>query len=124
MIDVAVSDEQKGGVLEWFFAGGTFKDPDEEYVRRATDSVAEIPRSGERWTSREAIREMQRGYGASPDVCLERIRGQGDLWVVEAVQSYARDGEHHICLVIEFDGAKIARETRYYAPISTPPERG
>ena len=124
MTPSTTTDEQKRAILESLFAGGTFKSPDEEYTYRASDFLAEIPQTGERWESREALRDMQRGFGSPPAVRLERIRGQGDMWVVETVQTYERDGEHHTCVVIEFEGDKIARETRYYALSSTPPERG
>lgn len=124
MTSSTTTDEHRRAILESLFAGGTFKSPDEEYAYRADDFVAEIPQTGERWESREALRDMQRGFGAPPSVRLERIRGRGDLWIVETVQSYDRDGEQHTCVVIEFEGDRIARETRYYAPSSTPPERG
>jgi hypothetical protein len=124
MTPTTTTDEQKRAILESLFAGGTFASPDEEYAHRATEFLAEIPQSGERWESREALRDMQRGFGAPPAVRLERIRGTGDLWVVEAVQTYEHHGEQHTCVVIEFAGDKIARETRYYAPASEPPERG
>lgn len=124
MIPTATTDEQKRAILESLFESGTFKSPDEEYAYRATDFSAEVPQTGERWESREALREMQRSFGTPPAVRLERIRGQGDLWVVEAVQTYERDGELHTCLIVEFDGDKIARETRYYVPHATPPKRG
>jgi hypothetical protein len=118
------TDEQRRAILESMFAGPTFTSPDEEYTHRADDFRAEIPQTGERWESRDALRDMQRGFGTPPAVRLERIRGQGALWVVEAVQTYERDGEQHTCVVVEFEGDRIARETRYYAPTSTPPERG
>ena len=117
------TDHQRRAIIETLFGGGTFKSPDEEYELRADDFTAEIPQTGERWESREALRDMQRGIGAPPAVRLEQVRGQGDLWVVEAVQTYERDGQHHTCIVIEFEGDKIVRETRYYVPSSTPPER-
>ena len=124
MTPSTTTDERRRAILESFFAGGTFKSPEHEYDHRATDFMAEIPQTGERWESREALREMQRGFGTPPKVELRRIRGQGDLWVVEAVQTYERDGEHHTCVIVEFDGDRITRETRYYAPTSNPPERG
>lgn len=123
MPPTTTTDQQKRGVLEAIFKGPTFASPDDEYVHRATEFVAEIPQTGERWESREALREMQRGFGTPPAVRLERIRGQGDLWVVETVQTYEEHGEQSTCIVIEFEGDKISRETRYYAPSTTPPER-
>ena len=63
--------------------------------------------------------------GEGLDYCAVRERAayrrQRD---VEAVQTYQRHGEQHTCVIVEFEGDKIARETRYYAPSFTPPERG
>ena len=123
MSPAATTDDQKRAILESIFGRGTFGSPDEEYAYRATDFVAEIPQTGEQWESREALRDFQRDFGTPPAVRLDRIRGQGDLWIVETVQTYERGGANHTCVVVEFGGDKISRETRYYAPASEPPER-
>jgi hypothetical protein len=103
-------------ILEDLFSGETFPTPDYEYQFRSDDFVAEIPQTGERFESREALRSMQEGMGEPPSLSLKRIVGEGDLWVVEAIQDYESDGEFHVCAVVEFKDGKIVRETRYYGP--------
>lgn len=51
-----------------------------------------------------------------PSVRLERITGEGDLWVVETVNTYEGDGDYYTCAIVEFVHGKVTRETRYYAP--------
>lgn len=106
-------------ILESMFEGRTFKSPSFEYELRSDDFVAEIPQRGERFESREALRAMQEAFGPPPEIQVKEIRGDGDLWVVEAVQTYERSQVFHTCAIVEFRGGKISRETRYYAPALT-----
>lgn len=102
--------------LEALFGGETFFTPEAEYELRSEDFTAEIPQTGETFDSREALRDMQKGMVKPPNVALRRITGAGDVWVVEAVQTYEDDGDYHVCVLVEFDNGKIAKETRYYGP--------
>ena len=102
--------------LQTLFGGDTFHTPEVEYELRSEDFTAEIPQTGERFESREALRDMQKEFGQPPAVALKRITGEGDVWVVEAVQTYEKDGDYHVCVLVEFDNGKIRRETRYYGP--------
>ena len=102
--------------LETLFGSETFFTPEAEYEFRAEDFTAEIPQTGERFDSREALRDMQKGMGQPPAVALKRITGEGDVWVVEAVQTYEEDGDYYVCVLVEFDNGKISKETRYYGP--------
>jgi hypothetical protein len=103
-------------VLEKMFGADSFQSPEFEYELRAEDFVAEIPQSGERFESREALRAMQEGFGDPPTIQLKRITGEGDTWVVEAIQTYGDASIFHVCALVEFTDGKISRETRYYAP--------
>jgi len=102
--------------LEALFGGTTFSSPESEYELRTDDFTADIPQTGEHFESREALRDMQRTFGQPPAVALKRIIGEGDVWVVEAVQTYADNGDYHVCVIFEFDSGKIRKETRYYGP--------
>lgn len=107
-------------ILETLFEGDSFRSPDQEYEFRSDDFIAVIPQSGERIESREALRDMQKALGNPPILALKRIVGEGDVWVVEATQTYDDSGTYHVCVIVEFDDGKITRETRYYgAPIKT-----
>ena len=45
-----------------------------------------------------------------------QIRGDGDLWVVEATQTDEGEGDFHVCVIVEFRNGKISRETRCFGP--------
>lgn len=102
--------------LESIFEGDTFKGSDFEYELRTEDFVAEIPQTGERFEGRDVMKAMQDAFGQPPRVQLRDIRGEGDVWVVEALQTYEDDGDFHVCVIVEFEDGKISRETRYYGP--------
>lgn len=97
-------------------------DPDAEYELRHEDFVADMPQSGERVRGREAMRELQRTFppDAKPRFTVRRIMGSGDLWTVEAEGDYG--GQiFQMVAILELDGGKILRETRYYAePFEAP----
>jgi hypothetical protein len=95
-------------------------DPDLEFADRHSDFVADIPQSNERFSSPEALREMQRAFPGPPKIGLRRVVGSGDVWVVESVADY--DGQrYYSVLVLEFREGLVARETRYYTePFDAP----
>lgn len=103
-------------ILESMFEGGGFKSPEFEYELRSDDFVAEIPQTGERFEGRDALRAMQENLGEPPGIQLREIRGEGDTWIVEAIQTYEKEGDFHVCVVVEFEDGRISRETRYYGP--------
>jgi hypothetical protein len=104
-------------LLERIFA---VMDPDVEYELRHPNFEALMPQSGERFPTRDALREMQRAFGAPPVITLRRLVGEGDTWVAEADADYG--GEPWLSvLVIEFRDRLILRETRYYTePLEAP----
>jgi hypothetical protein len=102
----------------------TAPDAEREYRLRHPDCVIDIPQSGERF-DREGMREMQRSFpGGPPEMRLERLAGEGDVWAAELVSDYGEDraGIVNVCLILEFADGKIVRETRYYANPFDPPE--
>lgn len=110
------SPTSKRRILESMFEGGTFKTPEFEYELRSADFVAEIPQTGERFESRDALKAMQEQLGQPPRVELKEIRGEGDIWIVEAIHTYQQGDDFHVCAIVEFNEGKISRETRYYCP--------
>jgi hypothetical protein len=95
-------------------------DPDGEYAMRHPDFVADMPQSGERFASREALREMQRAFPDPPKITLRRVVGEGDVWVAEATSDYS-GRRYHTVLILEMSDGLILRETRYYAePFEAP----
>jgi hypothetical protein len=104
----------------------TDPDAEREYELRHAECVIDIPQSGERF-DREGMREMQRNFpGGPPDMRLQRLAGEGDVWVAELESEYGeqRGGVFNVCVILEFKDGKIARETRYYAePFEAPAQR-
>ena len=92
-----------------------------EYELRHEDFVAEMPQSGELFTSREAMRELQRAFPDPPTFTIREIRGGGDFWVIEGTGDYS-GRTYHVVLIVELRDGRIARETRYYADPFDPPE--
>lgn len=110
------SEISNRAILELMFEGDSFKSPEFEYEFRTADFVAEIPQTGERFEGRDALKAMQSDFGEPPRIELKEIRGEGDTWVVEALQTYEQEGDFHVCVIVEFSDGKICRETRYYGP--------
>jgi hypothetical protein len=98
-------------------------DADEEYRLRAPQFVMEMPQSGERIPSREAMRSMQEAFPTPPkSVKIRGVVGAQRFWVLEGELDYGQ-GPWIAVIVIELDDdGLIARETRYYAEKSEPPE--
>ena len=104
----------------------TDPDAEREYELRHQDCVIDIPQSAERF-DRDGMREMQRAFpGGPPAMQLDRLAGEGDVWVAELTSDYGeeRGGIFKVCVILEFADGKIIRETRYYAePFDAPEER-
>jgi hypothetical protein len=95
---------------------------DDEFLVRHPEYVMEMPQTNERIRGRDAMRSMQEAFPVPPQLTLRRVVGSGHVWVIEGVNDY--DGDvWNVALVWEFDGeGLIARDTRYYAQRSEPPE--
>jgi SnoaL-like domain len=99
-------------------------EPQGEYELRHPDCLIDIPQSGERF-NRDGMRDMQRNFpGGPPEMNLERLAGEGDVWVAELESDYGheRGGTFNVCLILEFADGLIKRETRYYAEPFEAPE--
>jgi hypothetical protein len=95
-------------------------DPDVEYEMRHPDFQADMPQSGERFATRDQLRDMQRAYPDPPKIVLRRVVGEGDVWVAEATSDYGGQLVNTV-LILEMRDGLILRETRYYAePFEAP----
>jgi hypothetical protein len=80
------------------------------------DAITRWPQSGERMTgAMSCVRVYQNYPGGPPTYRLQRISGEGDIWVAELVGDYG-DDRWHMVSILEFDGARIARMTDYFGP--------
>ena len=104
-------------------ADGRGLSPDEEYRLRTDEYVMEMPQSGERIRGRDAMRSMQEAFPTPPpSINIRRVVGAGHVWVLEGELDYGQ-GPWSAVVVAELDqDGLIARETRYYAEKSEPPD--
>jgi hypothetical protein len=78
------------------------------------DAVLEFPQSGERFEGVEDFREWRRRYPATKvEFDVRRVRGEGDVWVVELRIRYDGGPWNYGIEILEFRDRKVARETIY-----------
>jgi len=91
----------------------------ELYGLTADDVVLEYPQSGERFSGRDNIMQMNMSYegstGTAPTAKLRRILKPGQAWVIESMIDYGDGTPVSAISIIEFDGAKVVRQTDYFA---------
>jgi ketosteroid isomerase-like protein len=77
------------------------------------DAVLEFPQSGEWFEGVENFREWRRMYPAQVDFEIRRVRGEGDVWVVELRLRYDGGPWNFGVDILEFRDGKVARESVY-----------
>jgi hypothetical protein len=77
------------------------------------DAVLEFPQSQERFVGKRNFISWRKIYPAALEFRVRRIRGRGDLWVVELSLRYDGGSWNYGCSILEFRGDKVARETIY-----------
>jgi hypothetical protein len=86
------------------------------------DAITRWPQSNEQITGAMACVQVYRNYpGGPPTYRLERVSGDGDVWVAELAADYGNERWHVISL-IHFDGLRIAHMTDYFGPSFPAPE--
>jgi hypothetical protein len=107
-------DEQgvRGALQHYFEHSGVDEDAAHEIYQ--PDAVLEFPQSGERFEGVENFQEWRRQYPATRvDFDIRRVRGAGDVWVVEVVLSYDGGPWNFGVDILEFRAGKVSRETVY-----------
>lgn len=94
----------------WEYEG---KDEDISHEIYHDDAILEFPQGQERYVGKQNFLTWRRMYPASIEFKIGRIRGGGDLWIVENSISYNGGPWNYTCNILEFRGDKIARETIY-----------
>lgn len=109
-----MDDRSKRLALEHHWTASDAGDFDAEHEIYREDAVLEYPQSGERIRGRANIQITRTRQPSKKRFAVRRIIGQGDLWVTEFILTY--DGKpSYTVSIMEFSGAKIARETQYFA---------
>lgn len=99
--------------LERHWAASDANDFAIEHEIYREDAVLHYPQSGERIRGRARIEESRRVQPSAKRFAVQRIVGEGDLWVSEFVLSY--DGApSYTVSIMEFTDGKVARETQYF----------
>ena len=97
-------------------------DKDAAHEGYAEDAVLEMPQSGERFEGVANFRPWRAAYPADVEFDIVRVRGAGDVWVMEGRVRYDGGPWHYGVSIHEFTGGKIARETIYFAEPFEAPE--
>jgi SnoaL-like protein len=80
------------------------------------DAVLEFPQSGERFVGKANILGFRQRYPARVDYEPRRLRGSGDLWVLEGRGFYDGDETSRLNFVwiVEFRDELVQHETIYF----------
>ena len=109
--------------LERHWAASDADDFDAEHEIYADDAVLEYPQSGERIRGPHNIQASRMAQPNRKRFTVRRIVGGGGLWVSELVLTYDAH-PMFVVSVMEFEGAKVVRETQYFSePFAPGPSR-
>ena len=114
-----MEDREIRAALERHWAASDANDFAVEHEIYRDDAVLHYPQSGERIRGRAKIQESRTVQPNEKRFSVQRIIGNGQLWVSELVLSY--DGApSYTVSIMEFTDGKVARETQYFgAPLET-----
>ena len=108
-----MEDREIRAALERHWAASDANDFAVEHEIYREDAVLHYPQSGERIRGRGKIQESRTVQPSEKRFAVQRIIGDGDLWVTEFVLSY--DGApSYTVSIMEFSDGKVARETKYF----------
>jgi hypothetical protein len=109
--------------LDRHWAASDANDFETEHEIYDDDAVLEYPQSGERIRGRRNIQASRAAQPNQKRFTVRRVLGAGDLWVTEFVLIY--DGvPSYTVSIMEFRGARVARETQYFGdPFEPGPSR-
>ena len=108
-----MEDREIRAALERHWAASDAYDFAVEHEIYRDDAVLHYPQSGERIRGRAKIQESRTVQPNEKRFSVQRIIGNGQLWVSELVLSY--DGApSYTVSIMEFTDGKVARETQYF----------
>jgi ketosteroid isomerase-like protein len=116
-------DDEVRAALQAHWAASDANNFEAEHQIYADDAVLEYPQSGERIRGRRGIQASRTAQPNQKRFTVRRILGGGDLWISELVLTY--DGQPvYVVSIMEFEAAKVARETQYFGdPFAPGPSR-
>ena len=113
-LEQSTQEQQIRAALDQHWAASDANDFETEHRIYHEDAVLEYPQSGERTRGRSNIQNQRAGQPSNKRFSIRRITGRGDLWVTEFILTYDSKPSYTVS-IIEFTGAKVARETQYFA---------
>ena len=118
-----MKDSEIRAALERHWAASDLNDFAVEHEIYQEDAVLHYPQSGERIRGRSKIQESRTVQPSEKRFAVQRIIGDGDLWITEFILSY--DGKpSYTVSIMEFRGDEVTRETQYFAdPFEPSPAR-
>jgi SnoaL-like domain len=118
-----MEDREIRAALERHWAASDASDFAGEHEIYREDAVLDYPQSGERIRGREKIQESRMVQPSKKRFSVQRIVGEGELWVTELVLTY--DGiPSYTVSIMEFSHGKVAHETQYFGePFKPGPSR-
>ena len=118
-----MEDREIRAALERHWAASDANDFLVEHEIYREDAVLHYPQSGERIRGRCKIQESRTVQPSEKRFAVQRIIGDGDLWITEFVLSYDSAPSYTVS-IMEFLDGKVARETQYFAaPFAPGPSR-
>jgi hypothetical protein len=113
-------DQMVARIKEVFESGDMEAYGKELQAITADDVVLEYPQSGERFTGKDRILQMNMSYqgstGTTPKASLRRILKPGQAWVIESAIDYGDGTPVSAISIIEFNAdGKVTRQTEYFA---------
>ena len=118
-----MEDREIRAALERHWAASDANDFAVEHEIYREDAVLHYPRSGERIRGRCKIQESRTVQPNEKRFAVQRIIGDGNLWVTELVLSYNGLPSYTVS-IMEFSNGKVARETQYFGdPFMPGPSR-
>src|ERR1700740_2071412 len=113
-LEQSTQEQQIRAALDQHWAASDADDFETEHRIYLDDAVLEDPQSGERTRGRRNIQNQRASQPSKKRFTVRRIIGSGDLWVTEFILTY--DGRpSYTVSIMEFEGDKVAWETRYFA---------
>src|SRR6202042_1485869 len=109
-----MSAEQIRAALDRHWAASDASDFETEHDIYLEDAVLEYPQSGERIRGRHNIQITRTKQASKKRFTVRRVIGRGGFWITEYVLTYDAKPSYTVS-IMEFSGAKVARETQYFA---------
>ena len=118
-----MEDREIRAALERHWAASDANDFAVEHEIYRDDAVLHYPQSGERIRGRANIQESRTVQPNEKRFAVQRIIGDGQLWISELVLSYDAAPSYTVS-IMEFTDGKVERETQYFGqPFKPGPSR-